>query len=143
MKIASLSRGSARDKPSGEIRDVYGLAITEFTWLQYIRYRLYHWYDMHIPVRIPGWNKFEGFLRDHGADFHGLIALDADPNYNRKPRLRDRLLTWSVQQDLRCFHYSRGLNSLYVPISEQQYDKIKDLHNQPDHKCEEDWCGND
>lgn len=79
---------------------------------------LYHAYDMRIPARLPGWHRFEGWLRKHDAEI--LIGFDDEP------RWRDRLLGWTVAQDLRCFelqHWEDG-QAYYAHITDEEYEKM-------------------
>lgn len=130
MKIANrvriASRSTSVSVATGEER--YYLNVQHWKWWQYLRYRAYHWYDMRFPAKIPGWNRFEDFLRNHGANY--CIAI-GDPN----PRIRDRLLAWTVQQDLRCYQFSIGCrtnsdnhNDLFMKeITKEEFDELGKL----------------
>lgn len=64
-----------------------------------VAYRVYHFYDMRIPCRVPGWKWFKGLLRKHGAE----VRVDA---LSPRERWRDRLYAWPIRQDLRCYEFS-------------------------------------
>lgn len=83
------------------------------------RGQLYHFYDMRIPARIPGWRKVEKLLRRFGAEHRHLDIDDLAP-----PRWRDRLYGWSVEQDLRCYRYNEHDHLGWVTIDQETYDKL-------------------
>lgn len=118
MRIATISTAHHRDG-SGP---TYHLYIYDSPWWRYAVKQAYHWYDMKIPIRIPGWRRFEEFLRRHGGEIR--IAMD-DP----KPRWRDRLLAWTINQDIRCFFLTEKSRRKCLgafKITEEEFLRIKE-----------------
>lgn len=97
----------------------YHLEIKRFPTLRsFLWAEIYHRYDMVIPIRIPGWGRFEEWLRKHDADI--LIAYNDPPR-----RLRDRLLGWSVEQDIRCFGLGeRAKTVAVIKLDKETWDKL-------------------
>jgi len=96
MKVNSIRSGIRY--ASGGVKTPY-VEVRRFPTLRsYLWAKSYHWYDLRIPTRLPGWKRFERFLGRRGAEHrHGF---EGEPN----PRWRDRLYGWTVEQDLRCYY---------------------------------------
>lgn len=97
----------------------YHIEIVKVPWWRHVYYKAYHKYDMYIPIRVPGWKRFEEWLQAREAEtFVGMFEDD-----NREPRLRDRILSWTVKQDFRCFDLSRkGCQTIKrIEVSEEEY----------------------
>lgn len=91
-------------------------------WKDYWWARLYHWYDMRIPVKVPGWRTLQKLLEWRGAE-NRPSKIDAG-----KPRdWKDRLYSWPVNQDMTCYENDvRNRTSLgTVEIEPVLYQKIR------------------
>lgn len=87
--------------------------------------KAYHWYDMRIPIRIPGWKTFiKAYSKLTGAENRTF-----QPEGWPKARLRDRLVGWEYEQDLRCYHLSlmgrKDVQSLCLELTDEQYLKLR------------------
>lgn len=71
-------------------------------WKDYWWARLYHWYDMRIPVKIPGWRQFEKLLEWRGAENRPTKLGMGEPR-----DWKDRVYSWTVNQDMACYEYSQ------------------------------------
>lgn len=84
--------------------------------------RLYHVYDMKIPIKIPGWRRFHAWVGEHDAErWHFAVG----PKTREKPRWRDRFYEWDILQDLRCYELSeRNVTTLAeIEVDESTYKK--------------------
>jgi hypothetical protein len=91
---------------------------TQPLW-NYVVYRLYHFYDMHI-FKVPGMRT---------------LAKVADWWLFRKAEGKDFMaMPWCAEQDLRCFELSkRGRVSVgEVDIDKETYDKLRKARNNED-----------
>ena len=98
MRVTVVRRSRSMSVRTGESR--YWIRIEEWSLWHRVRGRVYHWYDMRIPIKVPGWRLVERLLRAAGAEMR--MGLEGEPD----PRWRDRLLTWPFSQDIRCFQYN-------------------------------------
>lgn len=100
----------------------YHLSIQRWKLRDFVIWRLYHFYDMRIPIKIPGWGRFEQFLGGRlGASIEGFLA-----DSSNEPRWRDRLLSWTINQDMRCFQLSQKNEHIAVcDVDEETYNKLK------------------
>lgn len=90
-------------------------------------YRLYHWYDMKIPIRIPGWGRFEKWVHVKFDAWPNDLAF-GDETGRVKDRWVDRLAGWTIHQDFRCYHLGSKCEHVgQVEISEEQYNQFKSL----------------
>jgi hypothetical protein len=85
----------------------------------------YHWYDMRIPIRIPGWKQFiKVYCKLTGAENRALQPADWP-----EKRFRDRIVSWEYEQDLRCYHLSlmgrKDVKSLCLDLTDEQYLQIR------------------
>lgn len=122
VRCVNLLYTSQRNE-SGEREDGYLLVTEVFpSRTSWIKARSYHFYDMIVPCKIPGWFKFERWLLRHGAEDRYLaVGFMYDKPYP-KERLRDKLYMWSVKQDLRCYDLSAKAVQVYrVSITKEQY----------------------
>lgn len=115
-----------KDKPdpeTGMSLRYYHVYIYEIGLIPFLVGKVYHCYDMLIPNKIPGWKLFIKFYcKLTGAENRAFQIL-GEPG----PRLRDRLVGWEYEQDLRCYHLSlhgQSTRHLYLDISEEQYQQI-------------------
>lgn len=101
----------------------YWITVEQVDLVDYLKGKLYHTYDMKVPMKIPGWRRFEAFLRDR-FDAEILVGFVGE----RKPRLADRILTWQYKQDLRCHHlnYDIGKVICQVEIDQETWEKFRD-----------------
>ena len=77
--------------------------------------KLYHVYDMKIPSRLPGWRRFEKWLSRHGAEIRFGIT-------DEKARIRDRLYSWTYNQDMRCYdNFNKALTIRSIEIDEKTF----------------------
>lgn len=91
--------------------------------LNHLMARAYHWYDMRIPGRIPGWKTLERFLVMHMGAEH-MVGFEGEPDV---PRWRDRLVSWTIMQDFRCFDLSERRHirgRVMAEVTAEQYEKI-------------------
>lgn len=89
-----LSKGTVYAKDySQEVVDV----IDGSLW-RWMLHRVYHRYDMLIPIKLPGWKRLEWFLRSRGAEV--MLGFEGD---KENPTWMDRLVSWPYEQDFRCF----------------------------------------
>lgn len=101
--------------------------VTHHVWVESVPRRdhviatVYHWYDMRIPIRVPGWKRFEKWLHKHGAVHAHFVGLDCDEDH--KIRWRDRLYGWTVEQDLRCYELSHAKRTFVgkVDLTEAEF----------------------
>ncbi len=102
------------------------VAIVEQPWIDRLRYELYHWYDMRVPLRIPGYERLLQFVRDHGAEMVRHVPVEWRATARTKRRLRDRVLEWDIEQDFRCYHLSQKNLVCLVDfeVDEVTYNKI-------------------
>lgn len=83
----------------------YWVHIEEWSLAHYLRGKIYHWYDMRFPIKVPGWKRFERLLqRLLGADIGRAMGFAPDFEGYQEPRWRDRIVGWTYLQDIRCFH---------------------------------------
>jgi hypothetical protein len=109
----------------GKHKKYHHVYIYEATLWKWFVARAYHWYDMRIPIRVPGWRKFmQLWCRLTGAE-NRSFQMQGEPG----PRLRDRLVGWEYEQDLRCYHLSlmgrKDVKSLCLDLTDEQYLKIR------------------
>lgn len=95
----------------------YYLSIDEWTPTSLIRHKLYHRYDMIFPTGLPRWRRFADWLhKKHGAQV--CMGFEGDRDHMR---LRDRIVTWEYNQDMRCYRYSTKCRHLItLDISAEQ-----------------------
>lgn len=110
-KIYTISRGGGKK--------YYVEVFSRSLWSHY-KHRVYHWYDLNIPVKVPGWIKFRDWIGKHGAQPYGYCVDDP------KPRLRDRVYRWDISQDFRCYKLSeKGKTiSARIEVDEETFNKI-------------------
>lgn len=84
--------------------------------------RLYHYYDMRIPIRVPGWKLVRRLLEWRGAEMRPRKLTGEIPR-----DWKDRLLAWDVNQDFVCYENDvRNRKSLgVVEVDPVLYQKIK------------------
>lgn len=84
-------------------------------------YEAYHYYDMRVPLRVPGFRRLERLARRFGGEHRGIMMVDPDP-----VRIRDRIVRWSVMQDLRCYDLSHAKRKRVgeLEITEEQYNTL-------------------
>jgi hypothetical protein len=99
----------------------YMVRLYEVSLIDHLIWRAYHWYDMRIPTKFPAFRKIEKFLARHGAQI--VLGYEGE----REPRWRDRLVSWSYGQDLRCHHlgYEKGRIIGDIEITKEMYDSWK------------------
>lgn len=116
--VAIYSRHDLRNKTV-----TYHAEIRSCPLWKHLAWEVYHWYDMRIPCKIPGWQRFEGWLKRRGAEMRCFAGED-EP----QPRWRDRLLAWTVQQDIRCYEVTQWAykREVFVPLTDEQYERIKE-----------------
>jgi hypothetical protein len=104
---------------TGEKKYYIAVGYTE-PW-KYYRGKLYHWYDMRFPIRIPGWKFVEQLCRKMGGEIR-VLGFDDAPH-----RWRDRPIGWTINQDLRCDHLNAGQVQHIgnVQIDEETYDLLR------------------
>ncbi len=89
----------------------YSVHVTEWKLKDYLAYQAYHAYDMKIPIRIPGWKWLEE--RMPGKIRWGMQT-------KRKPTVFDRLKSWTITQDLRCYALSaKGKHICSFEVTEE------------------------
>lgn len=117
MRHVRLYTGHHRDG-----RVTYHYEIDEVPVWRHVLYEAYHWYDMRVPLRVPGWNRVERMLRKYGAEIRVLQI----PGDEQKERWRDRPLGWTIRQDLRCFELGRAKRKTLIrsEVTEQEYLKM-------------------
>lgn len=81
---------------------------------KYYRAKLYHWYDMHIPLKVPGWKR--------------LMKLTPWWQYNGPDEFlvgQHRLMAWSINQDFRCYKYSEAYKTRIgkFEVDKETYDR--------------------
>lgn len=115
MRTVHLSTGWHRN---GAV--TYHVHICDVTWWDHVIGKAYHWYDMRIPVRIPGWTRFEKWLGTKGAEIK--IFVDSSVPV----RLRDRILGWPINQDIRCYElgHAKWKPVLSLAVSAEDYLKL-------------------
>lgn len=80
----------------------YGLRVEEWQLIPYLRWRIYHWYDMIVPIKFPGFKKLQ-------------LARKTPEFVNE----------WLTNQDLKCFHLSTNcLQLTYLDIDEETFKKL-------------------
>lgn len=92
-------------------------------------WQAYHWYDMRIPCKVPGWKHFEKLLRRFGGEVRlGGVWVRPDGTFEDAPkkRLRDRPITWGYEQDIRCYHLGERGKKFVVKfeVTEEQYGQL-------------------
>lgn len=126
IRVPGISYGYRRDEP-GTCH--YYLNVDQYVLHEYVIWRVYHWYDTWFPIKVPGFRKLEALARKMGGE-HRLGYDDPDP------RLRDRLVAWTVNQDIRCYelgkHKAKSL--LMVEVTEEQY---REYRNKQEKKLDE------
>lgn len=117
MKLAMLHTLYSRDSKQ------HRLGVVSTPWWRHAVWCAYHWYDMRVPVRIPGWSWLYGWLDDHGAEPDGYM-----PGGGEHHRLRDRLFAWTINQDFRCYRLDQWAHPevAFLEIDQETYDKIKE-----------------
>lgn len=117
MLIAT--RSSASHMKTGEV--TYHVWVESVPRRDHVIATVYHWYDMRIPGRIPGWRRFEKWLARHGAIHAHFVGVDCDEGH--RVRWRDRLYGWTVEQDLRCYELSHGKREFLgkIDLTEDEY----------------------
>lgn len=123
MKRYTITRGSHRNGTHSWHVHCY-----RQPWHLILRYKVYHWYDMRIPHKIPRWGQFEKWLISRvGAErrFHGewIDSATGKPVYDHPMRWRDRLVSWQYNQDTRCYELGEEgrTHSVYISITEDEY----------------------
>lgn len=118
-----------REEPdeNGKYPRNYHIYIHEVGLIAYLWYQVYHWYDMRIPIKIPGWQKFiELYKKVTGAEMRAIQPSN-DPDFP-PARWRDKIVGWEYEQDLRCYerspHHRHGKH-LCLDITEEQYKKMR------------------
>jgi hypothetical protein len=99
----------------------YHLVVYQIPWRRYLWGRVYHWYDMRIPTKIPGWGWFQRLLvHRFGAEI--LMGFEDEP----EPRWRDRIHSWIYNQDMRCHHLNYASRESFgrVEIDEETYRRL-------------------
>jgi hypothetical protein len=119
---------------NGRHKRYHHVYIYEATLWKWFVSRAYHWYDMRIPIRIPGWGRFISIYKKlTGAEnraFMPCLKEDGTPDPDFPgPRWRDKLVGWEYEQDLRCYHLSlmgrKDVKSLCLDLTDEQYLKIR------------------
>lgn len=120
MRYLRVGRYTTYRRRSIDPNPTYHLGVEETTFLRHLRYQMYHWYDMRIPIKIPGWAWFHSALYKYlHADDRLLL------NGHLKARWRDRLYMWDVGQDLRCYQYSRPVRRIAdIEVDEETYKSL-------------------
>jgi hypothetical protein len=118
----------------------YHVYIHQVGLIPYLIGKAYHWYDMRIPIRIPGWKTFiKYYCKLTGAENRSFQPAN-DPDFP-PARLRDRIVGWEYEQDLRCYELSAHGKSKYnlcLDITEEQYLKLRDKESERFDKLEEE-----
>jgi hypothetical protein len=131
IRIADYSYSiSVRDRETGRVLEPgerprrYWLNVEEYALHEYLIWRAYHWYDMRIPLKIPGFRLLEKLARKMGGEHRGLAMGEDDP-----VRLRDRIVRWSVMQDLRCYDLGahRAKHIISMEMTKEQYCEVRSL----------------
>lgn len=89
---------SIRETPK---RVTFHLQIVDQPVKDRVWYWLYHWYDMRIPVRVPGWRRLDEWARRRGGE---VYIFDSD---RERPTIFDWIVSWTIAQDLRCYELSQ------------------------------------
>jgi hypothetical protein len=118
---------------NGRYKHYHHVYIYEATLWQWFVQKAYHWYDMRIPLKVPGWRGFiELYKKVTGAEMRAFQPAN-DPDFP-PPRWRDRLVGWEYEQDLRCYHLSlmgrKNVKQMRLDITEEQYLKLRDKEAQ-------------
>jgi hypothetical protein len=102
----------------------YWITVERVSLADYLKGKIYHFYDMKVPTKIPGWRRFEDFLQDRfGAEI--LLGFTGE----RKPRLADRILSWQYGQDLRCDHLNRkGKKICQIEVDRETWEEFGDVY---------------
>lgn len=110
---------------NGRYQRHYHVYIHEATLWKYLLQKAYHWYDMRIPIQIPGWKRFI----DRYCKLTGAENRTFQPAGWPKARLRDRIVGWEYQQDLRCYelslHGRKDVKSVCLDLTDEQYLKLR------------------
>lgn len=118
MMLDIAKRSYSQNIRTGEKR--YWVNIERVSLTDYLKARAYHFYDMRIPNKIPGWRRFERFLNNR-FDAQILMGVEGE----RKPRLADRIVTWPINQDIRCFLLNDvGEHLTNIEIDVEKYEEL-------------------
>lgn len=105
----------------------YAIFVYTVGWPDYLKGRLYHFYDMKVPIKVPGYKRVCRVLEKRfGAENRSLW----DPDEGVKPlRWRDRFIGWSCEQDMRCYerNYQNRDRLGSVEIDEETYNSVRKL----------------
>lgn len=119
IRLAGITYSYRRSEPKGTRH--YYVNIDQYVLHEYLIWKAYHWYDMRFPIKVPGFRMLESLARKMGGE-HRLAADDPPP------RLRDRFVAWTVNQDIRCYELGqhKAKNLLLLEITEEQYREMRD-----------------
>lgn len=106
----------------------YHVYVFETKLIPYLFSKAYHWYDMRIPLKIPGYRRFiQWYVKVTGAEMREFQPT-GDPDFP-PPRWRDRLVGWEYKQDMRCFdlsHHGRKIDRrVCLDLTTEQYLKVR------------------
>jgi len=100
LEIKSYTYGVRSDIKTRE--RTYVVSLWKQNFWSFLAYEAYHYYDMRFPIKVPGYRRLERLVRRMGGEYRNFdIAKEGLP-----VRLRDRLVAWTAEQDLRCYELS-------------------------------------
>jgi hypothetical protein len=90
-------------------------------WKDYWYNRLYHFYDMWIPIKIPGYKWLCKLFEWRGAEVRPRSLGEAPRGW------MDRFRTWSMEQDFKCYENGERNKKVLgaVEVDPVLYQKIK------------------
>lgn len=117
--VKRYERHSIRETPK---RITYHLRVVDQPLRDRVAYILYHWYDMRIPVKIPGWRRVEAWAENRGGEVYCVKLPGAA---DRRRTIVDWIVNWSIAQDLRCYELSeRNVTTVAeMEVSKEVYEK--------------------
>lgn len=139
LKIAEPGYSSkmSERQEDGRYPKHYHVYIHEVGLLPYLLWRAYHWYDMRIPLKIPGWAWFISWWCTITGAENRAFPMEGEP----EARWRDRLVGWDINQDIRCYELSPHHiceKGLLVELTKEQYAGLKDKEMEELDRLEEE-----